>query len=169
MRLLDFWFGVACCVALATTSIGRRGPRRRRDIDDTRFAAVLLVVWYAGVLIHMAEDAGLISDMAGDFASPPMDLLTGAAVALAAWRRPAPWKRALFVLVAAQMCAHVAFGLSDKGHAAQYGYALGLNITFALELLCLCWPGVTHGLSATRGRRPSSAGGLRSRLARHRA
>ena len=76
---------------------------------------------------------------------PVMDAAVGGAVMFAWFSKRARWKLVLVLLFLLQCIMHVAFWLHrERPYSVQWTYAFFLDLTFALQLLTVAWPGGAH-------------------------
>lgn len=137
--------GLLCGIAAVFTLMGRD---RRRDADDGLVVIGLVYVWAVGAVAGMvgAEFFPGSQPPFAMFFGPPVDVALALYVFRLNRRRPALWKRAIFMIAAFQLMTHIAFGLGDKSAASLYAYKLALNVSFVSQIACVAAPGGWIGL-----------------------
>lgn len=155
--------GLLCGAAALFTLIGRD---RRSDADDGLAVIGLVYVWSVGAMANLvgSEFFPTASPPFAMFFGPPVDVALALYVFHLNRRRPALWKRVVFMIAAFQLMTHIAFGLGDKSAASLYAYKLALNVSFVSQLACVSAPGGWIGLRSLVVR---LSRGLRRHSSRH--
>jgi hypothetical protein len=162
MGLTAVLFGYAALVVFAVNLMFSN-----RNIDAVCLSLMMLGTWaLANYFVHLGPRPGSMGPL------PVLDLIGGLAAWLA-WRtNRAAWKWWLIRVFLLALAVHVAFwtyyqavptwapGLSEwlGENMSPMGrkfvrnlYVLGLNITTALGLLCVLWPGGSNGVVVLSG------------------
>ena len=136
--------------AVAATAATTLGAKARDDHDDALVGWGLIWVWCVGVAARILTPEFFPEVQAQLYlwSGPIIDLMFGWFVLrLYLQKRPGSrWKSALLGLVAAQLLAHLVFGLAPRSPAAVYAYKATLNLTYVAQLVCAATPGLSQGL-----------------------
>lgn len=155
-------FGIACAAALLLSLV----TLRRHHDQATLGLGVLLLALWAFSKVSIVTVGYWPTAAAG-----PLVNTVAVVLCMLSWvARPRHWKLALSLLMEAKAVIHAVFwSAADPTYLQTYGYILSLNVIFALELLCVSFPGagVVAGMVGDRlhdirrgvdhGRRPVGA------------
>ena len=122
--------GVMAAVTLATAWVSQRGSARRTDLTGAAF--VLFMAWP-------------LNELCEHVLNPPERMLLGpiydAMFATALWNsargRFQAWQLALSSLLVLQAIFHITYQTSSDRPGALHRYMIELNLTYALQLLCI--------------------------------
>lgn len=139
-------WGAAVTVPLILNVFTRQGS------DALGFSAILVFIWVLG---RVFAAVWTVPDSMAMY--PLIDMLAGM-TAFRAWQtQPERWKLVLTALYVGQCASHVAFWQAWPLPGSLLRYLWVLNSLFALQLICVAWPGgsrVAHLLFAWVSHRP---------------
>ena len=127
-------YGIACAAVMVLTLATLR---RHQDHAAVWLGALMLALW------GLSKVSIVIAGYWPTASIGPLVNAVAVVLCMLTWvRRPAMWKLTLALLLEAKAAVHAYFWtLHLPAYEQVYGYALALNVIFALQLLCVATPG----------------------------